>query len=114
MSSEHTHAQPASGAAPANGFKFFLPGLIIGFILGAVVGALVPPFVNRGAEPLVAPGGQGTRPQSDRERYESEMPVVPDEATGEESVPETDPETPVSDEASGDPEGDQDGDQGGN
>lgn len=107
MSSEHTHAQPASGAAPTNGFKFFLPGLIIGFILGAVVGALVPPFVNRGNEPLVSPGGQGTRPQTDRERYETETPVVPDEAPDEARTPDVDPETPVSDEADGEPVGDQ-------
>ncbi|MEA5557692.1 hypothetical protein [Nodularia spumigena] len=102
MSSEQTQGHPTTGAAPTNGFKFFLPGLIIGFILGAVVGALVPPFVNRGNEPLAMPSGQGNRPATDRERYETETPVVPDEAPGEATVPDVDPETPVSDEAGGD------------
>lgn len=84
MTTEQTHAPHAAAPASAGGFKYFLPGLIVGFIIGGVVGVLLPEFVDRGGPRLEAPAGSGRpRVHNEEERLNAEQlpPVAIPEGT---------------------------------
>lgn len=63
-------------ATSSSGFKYFVPGLIVGFIVGGVVGVLLPEFADRGGPRLEAPLGTGQPRIHDEESKmrESELP----------------------------------------
>ncbi|QYK47394.1 MAG: hypothetical protein KF838_11455 [Phycisphaeraceae bacterium] len=78
-------------ATSSSGFKYFVPGLIVGFIVGGVVGVLLPEFADRGGPRLEAPRGTGQPRIHDEESKmrESEVPQAPsgsDEQTSETPV----------------------------
>ncbi len=83
--SEHANT-PAAAPAPSGGFKYFVPGLIVGFIIGAVVGVLLPEFADRGGPRLQPPTGSG-EPRLHDEEAKMNAGQLPPETT-----PETTPE----------------------
>lgn len=84
--SHSSHSAPASSGAGtgSGGFKYFVPGLIIGFILGGVVGVLLPEFVDRGGPALKAPTGDAKpRVHDEEERMNNSIvPETPVDADG--------------------------------
>lgn len=84
--SEHA-STPAAAQAPSGGFKYFVPGLIVGFIIGAVVGVLLPEFTDRGGPRLQPPTGSGGPRLHDEEAKMNEGQLPP------ETTPETTPES---------------------
>lgn len=88
---EHVHTPaPTSAQVPATsgGFKYFVPGLIVGFIIGGVVGVLLPEFADRGGPRLAPPTGTGAPRIHDEEAKMNEGQLPPD------TTPDTTPETP--------------------
>jgi hypothetical protein len=88
--SEHATTPPAA-PAPSGGFKYFVPGLIVGFIIGAVVGVLLPEFADRGGPRLQPPTGTGEPRLHDEEAKMNEGQLSPE--TAPETTPETTPES---------------------
>jgi hypothetical protein len=86
----HEHGPGCAHHTPAStGFRYFVPGLIVGFILGAVVGVLLPEL--RGGGPALQPrtdSGQ-VRLHDEEERLNATQ-VPPDEMTPE-TVPDAAP-----------------------
>lgn len=87
---DHAHTPPAT-PAPSGGFKYFVPGLIVGFIIGGVVGVLLPEFVDRGGPRLAPPTGTGT-PRIHDEEAKLNAGQVPPETTPE-PTPEPNPDS---------------------
>lgn len=91
-SHQHTHEhgpECAHGAPASSGFRYFVPGLIVGFILGAVVGVLLPEL-RGGGPPLQPRTGETTPRLHDEEERLNASQVPPEEATPE-AVPEGTP-----------------------
>ncbi len=96
MSTEHNQSTPPAAPASAGGFKYFLPGLIVGFIIGGVVGVLLPEFVDRGGPRLQAPVGSGNpQTHTEEERLNEkaipadEVPVDTEGTTAPDAAPAT-------------------------
>lgn len=107
MSTEHTHDHThgeccKTAAASGSGFKYFVPGLIIGFILGAVVGVILPEM-RGGGPPLQPRTDSGGRVMTEEERNPAppELPTegsdaAPEGTTPPATTPPTTPEAPAS------------------
>ena len=105
MSTEHTHDHThgdccQTAAASSSGFKYFVPGLIIGFILGAVVGVILPEM-RGGGPPLQPRTDSGGRVMTEEERNPAppEMPAEGSDAApeGTTTEPPTNSEAPATD-----------------
>lgn len=83
---EHTHAHPA----PVSGFKYFVPGLIVGFVMGAVFGTLAAVYWDRGGPDALVPPSDTTPRVHDESERMREGAIPQDEEQPTLSDPEAD------------------------
>ena len=91
---KHSHANNSSGSG--SGFRYFVPGLVVGFILGAVVGVLVPEM--RGGGPPLQPRGDSPprQPDEDRNPQPPEIPAEGADASTDGTASQPTPDAPAS------------------
>lgn len=78
---DHSHDHGHAHTQAPSGFKYFLPGLIVGFIIGAVVGVVLPEM--RGGGPRLDPAINSGQPRvhDEEERMKAgQLPQTPEEA----------------------------------